>query len=560
MRLNSIKINNYRTLENITIKFHGYYSSISGKNNAGKTTIINAIKNIFSDPAQLLYPFRKDDLIDYNDDVTQWNSNKSNIRFEYSVLIEKDTDPGLFLFIEKFSGQLSRDSIEISIDLSYSKDGTQKCVVMVNNQTLEEFESNEILKKFQNSELAIFHNSTELDIVRIIGHRRGLYHELILSKDEKKEIVAEQRRVHNKIQKLAKTQKEELTNLLGHLEEKYDVEFTIPEMSSINLMPLSINLKDKQVDIPLDGWGSGTQNRTRIMMSILHANHIKVKEDNSNRITPIIIIEEPESFLHPSAQAEFGRILRNLSADLQIQTIVTTHSPYMLSQENPESNILLDRKKFRGRLKDTYVVEIDPDNWMKPFSDILGLDNTEFEAWKNVVSSKSDKILLVEGEIDKEYLLYISNLDSSTLRLPQNIDIVPYGGKDSLKNTILLKFIMEKFKQVYVTFDLDARDELLRSMTSLNLIEEKNFLAIGVNEEGKECIEGLVPQSVLSQVYSENTDLVMKLTTQNNKHRKDARNTLKKKILEKFKSKQDYSESDLQGFKKVIEIINKAFM
>ncbi len=141
----------------------------------------------------------------------------------------------------------------------------------------------------------------------------------------------------------------ELSELLGHLKDKYEVEFTIPDGMFTGSLPFEINLKDRNVEVPLDGWGSGTKNRTHIMMSILQAHRIRSKDDQ-NRITPFVMIEEPESFLHPSAQAEFGRVLRSLANELKIQTIVTTHSPYMLCQENINSNVLLARKYlFRGR-------------------------------------------------------------------------------------------------------------------------------------------------------------------------------------------------------------------
>ena len=91
-------------------------------------------------------------------------------------------------------------------------------------------------------------------------------------------------------------------------------------------MPLGINLNDRNVDVPLDDWGSGTQNRTRILMAILQAHRIKTTASDDDKITPIVVIEEPESFLHPSAQGEFGRMLRDLSREFGIQIIVTTHS------------------------------------------------------------------------------------------------------------------------------------------------------------------------------------------------------------------------------------------
>jgi len=72
-------------------------------------------------------------------------------------------------------------------------------------------------------------------------------------------------------------------------------------------MPLGINLRDRNVKVPINDWGSGTQNRTYILMALLQAYRIKTTGTQDQKITPFVVIEEPESFLHPSGQAEFGR-------------------------------------------------------------------------------------------------------------------------------------------------------------------------------------------------------------------------------------------------------------
>ena len=123
-----------------------------------------------------------------------------------------------------------------------------------------------------------------------------------------------------------------------------------------------------------------------------------------------------------------------------------------------------------------------------------------------------------------------------------------YEGKDALKNTILLKFIVEKFKRVFVTFDLDAKSELEKTMQQIGLKEGADYLAIGANKPGKQCIEGLVPDRVLSGVYSQNTDLVMQLTDQDSKERKSAKSALKQKILAAFQAEKDISVEELKGF------------
>ncbi|WP_185966293.1 AAA family ATPase [Ectopseudomonas mendocina] len=52
MKLNSLHIKNFRTLEDLKLDFVGEFSSISGKNNAGKTTIIKALQQLLKDTAK----------------------------------------------------------------------------------------------------------------------------------------------------------------------------------------------------------------------------------------------------------------------------------------------------------------------------------------------------------------------------------------------------------------------------------------------------------------------------------------------------------------------------
>lgn len=135
------------------------------------------------------------------------------------------------------------------------------------------------------------------------------------------------------------------------------------------------------------------------------------------------------------------------------------------------------------------------------------------------------------------------------------MEIVAYEGKDALKNSILLKFIIDKFKKVLVTFDLDAKPELERTMIQVGLSENTGYLAIGSNRPGKQCIEGLLPDRVLSKVHSANTDLVMALTSAENKDRKSAKSSLKQKLLAEFKADRSISREDLKPFLPVFKAL-----
>ena len=556
MKLEKIHVTNFRTLENVEVKFHGYYTAVSGQNNAGKTSLIRAIRNTFRDNTSDMYFYRRRDGITYRDDKTQWIKGNADVVFDYYISVSSLDDPGLFLFLEKFNEEKIEGEIaSLRIKVSHKSNDETECTGWVNEKELTNYASKEILQKLKSSNLAFMHDSAA-NSSPIFGPGGRHLQELMFTPDELKQISQELQKVQSKVKKISKSHRIELSELLGHLEEKYEVDFAIPEGMFTGSIPFAVNLRDKNVDIPLNDWGSGTRNRTQIMMSILQATRIRSKPDE-NKVTPFIIIEEPESFLHPAAQAEFGRVLIDLANELKIQTVVTTHSPYMLCQRSVASNVLFGRKLVYGKMKQTEVVDVNEDNWMEPFSNILGLNNAEFLAWKDVILSGKQCVLLVEGNIDKSYFEHIHSLRLLDLTLPEGLDIVPYEGKDALKNSILLKFIVQKFKKVLVTFDLDAKPELERIMTQIGLAEGINYLAIGATKPGKQCIEGLLPERLLSKVYGQYTDLVMQLTSADGKDRKSAKSSLKQKLLAEFKTDKTVTRDELKGFIPVFRALGK---
>ena len=57
--------NNYRTLENIDVQFNGYYTAISGRNNAGKSNLIRVIRGLLSQ--SMRFRFSGNSIIDSTD-------------------------------------------------------------------------------------------------------------------------------------------------------------------------------------------------------------------------------------------------------------------------------------------------------------------------------------------------------------------------------------------------------------------------------------------------------------------------------------------------------------
>ena len=447
------------------------------------------------------------------------------------------------------------------LDVSYTiaENDSLSIAVSVNGEEVDDKAAKEIDKRIKDSNLLFLYNSTTPHEHYYFGGHRRMFYEFVMSEDEKKALDEAGKHTERRLRKLAKQHTQELSNIFGRLAEKYDVEVSPPENSAARRMPLGISLRDRNVEVPLDDWGSGTQNRTHILMAILQANRIKTTDTPDDKITPFVVIEEPESFLHPSAQAEFGRMLRDLSGEFGIQIIATTHSPYMLNQEEPAANILLARETRRGKPSNTVMLDTAGESWMTPFADHLGIGAAEFTSLRPLFSAKKSRVLLVEGPIDQEYFRYLQGESVENERLATDIEIVPYGGKDTLKNTLLVQFVLRTFDQLFITFDLDAESDIKAALTRVGLKQGHDYIALGVSQSGRDCIEGLLPSSVLSAVNGRETDLVMKLGSTNNSERRKAKEALKKSYLAEFKSRTAYSKEDLKELIKVVKHINGRF-
>lgn len=557
MRLLSITAHNYRTLHNIHIPFEKNYCTISGRNNAGKSCVIRLLQNLFRKNPSV--PWRYDDYtFDYKEDKSQWHKSDEPIEITYVLELTKSDDPALITFIQKITSfTIKADPVTLRIEQSIDSADQVKSKVAVDNNAADEQSSKEIVKKLNDSNLLFLYNSTSRHEEIYYGRGKGrMFYEIVMSKDDRKALDEAAKKTERGVKQLAKKNKEDLTNILGRLSEKYDVEFSPLEGFSTRHMPLGINLKDKSVEVPLNDWGSGTQNRTHVLMAVLQANRIKTTDSAEDKITPIVVVEEPESFLHPSAQAEFGKVLRTLSTDLGIQIIATTHSPYMLNQDNPSSNILLCRQSKRGKHLDAEVVDTSGDNWMAPFAEHLGIAPQEFNSWRPVFSSFRSRVLLVEGPTDKEYFEFLQKNKMNSAQLDDGIEVVPYEGKDTLKNTLLVKFVLSKLEQVFITYDLDADSDVKVFLKRLGLKEGHDFLALGLHLPGRHAIEGLLPNRILASVNGRETALVMQLGSRDTKERNEAKDKLKKKYLEEFKKHNSYSKEELEELSKAVKIIN----
>lgn len=116
MRILSIKAKNYRTLLDLELEFSRNYCTVSGKNNAGKSSLISLLSILFGIQESIWT--QKEPQFSYKDDRTQWAKGNFPIEVVHRFELTRDDDPALISFIEKMAS-VTGSSATIPLELRY---------------------------------------------------------------------------------------------------------------------------------------------------------------------------------------------------------------------------------------------------------------------------------------------------------------------------------------------------------------------------------------------------------------------------------------------------------
>jgi len=258
MQISSISAKNYRTLEDLKVTFSAGYSTISGRNNAGKSCIIRllcaALEPQGSSPWN---PLGSE--LNYKEDKTQWVSNKEPIELIYQFLIRRNEDSAFVSFIEKIAGILISEE-EVLLDIHYKvtvSDDTDITVTVKSNSIYSQA-SKEINKRLKESRSLYLYNSTSRndDLLYSRGGRARSYFDFSMSPAERQKMEAAGKQLEAQLKRLARDHMKGLNEIYERLSERYDVELSPPEGFISRRMPLGISLKDRTVALH---WTTGAQ-------------------------------------------------------------------------------------------------------------------------------------------------------------------------------------------------------------------------------------------------------------------------------------------------------------
>jgi putative ATP-dependent endonuclease of the OLD family len=230
--------------------------------------------------------------------------------------------------------------------------------------------------------------------------------------------------------------KQNVLEQLGLDAEADGIDLYFTPMSSMDFYKnLDLVIKDQGFSISATEVGEGFQNA--IVLAILRAF------EETKRQGAILLIEEPEMFLHPQMQRSLYKTLRKIGETNQV--IYTTHSPHFVSIPDYR-DVLLVRRGEKG----TYAIQSS-----------LATDNKRREKFlKELDPERSElffarRLLLVEGDTEKlSYPAYATKLKLDLDRA--GATIVEVGGKRNLKDFAELAISFQI--PVGIVFDTDSSD------------------------------------------------------------------------------------------------------
>ena len=158
MRILSLTVKNYRTLEDLSLTFPSFYSAICGRNDSGKTNIVRAIRCLMQEADRLgLIEGRE---FSFKDDFTKWvdsDSKNCALSLKITLEIDKDRDTALHTFLIDYLNIGSITSIlELQLEVQQKGDESQEVKVNVQEKEFDGLKAQEVLKRLQTSQTFLF--------------------------------------------------------------------------------------------------------------------------------------------------------------------------------------------------------------------------------------------------------------------------------------------------------------------------------------------------------------------------------------------------------------------
>lgn len=507
MKLETIKIKNFRGYQSETIIPVSNLTAFIGKNDAGKSTILEALEIFFNNS---LVSCEREDL----------NVNADNNQIEISCVFSGfpedliiDAANPTSLAAEYLLNSENRLEIKKVFPATAAKP-KEKVYIICNHPTIENGNDLLTLKKtelkqratqtlnipsenfngnvnssirlaiwnsfdnleLQETELLVDKEDTKkvFDTLKSYLPLYALFQSDRQSKDDDKEVtdpmkIAVQQalseltaeleyikeQVRNKAIDTANRTLEKLREMSPELANALIPEFkTEPKFDT----QFKLTIKSEE-DIPINKRGSGI--RRLILLNFFRAEAERLRAQNQgNQI--IFAFEEPETSQHPDHQEMLIEAFKELSNTGNSQIILTTHTPALAGL------IPLNSLRFIQKNGNDRTVELGTEDVFIKVADTLGI-------LADPISKNANAILLVEGKSDVAFVNHTATQLKSGGHIThtfedKRIALVPIGGCGNLKHWTTLRLI-EQFAIPYGVI-LDSDKGTNEEQANVNTIQE----------------------------------------------------------------------------------------
>lgn len=313
-----------------------------------------------------------------------------------------------------------------------------------------------------------------------------------------------QNEINVEMQKEAAILKSYMQEYASNLQD-IDITPTIAWKDAIKSVDVSFQFNGDDKFIPMTHKGTGY----RRLFMVARFRYLAEKSKGNNII---YLIEEPETFLHPTAQQDLLKALKELSQDNQVVT--TTHSPVFAGATDVEGVILCT--KARQSNYENVIVGNEQDFLFK-IIDELGI-KPSFN-----LRDHHEHLLFVESTNDMKFYDIICNqlLGFKLIGNPK-ILVLPFGGGTDIDSFLNIDYFDKSGRNLFLLIDSDKQQnkEAEQYQKAESYVSRKeNGKAYVIN---RSCIENYYHPRCIERVYSCDEGLFPFFTAKDN-----ARNVIK---------------------------------
>lgn len=413
MRITEFSIKNFKSIGNdgLNVDFSENIIVLIGENNVGKSSILQALDYFFSGtktiPSQYFHNLKTD------------QSNAITIDVKFGALSDSDKDHQAIKAYMSTYGEGNEYWLLRKV-YYYTEDGKSKCdyIALVdgeekNNpsgltQNCDDLFTNEKMQKIfvpavqeisdvvdgkkktpfsQIFQLLLSQELKETEQYKALITALGSYAELFRGNTK-----------HSKVQEIEALITEKLKRIInanGLIDVELPAEdklLPIPALSTDDGRPIPIAPADQ---------GHGLQRSLIFALLELYAEAVS-SPDKEVGVTNLLLIEEPEIFMHPQMEKKIANVLYTLAESGHAQVICTTHSPIMIRLIEKQKSLVRLLRNEDNKLRSIQVKEDifagDQEEKKKTLRMVMDFDSSVKELFF------AKRVILLEG--DTEYMTF----------------------------------------------------------------------------------------------------------------------------------------------------------